>query len=73
MIGVAKLTVLVNNQNKDRNYSAPDAAYEKACKDLQSGEWEIEVAGVEMIVTLARKAPEVKYYSIFHNDVLEYF
>ena len=58
MVRAAKFTVL-NNQFKDRNYSAPEAAYEKACKDLQTGEWEIEVAGVEMIVTLARKDPEV--------------
>ena len=58
MVGTAKFTVL-NNQFKDLNYSNPDAAYEKACKDLQTGEWEIEMAGVEMIITLARKDPEV--------------
>ena len=68
MIGLAKLTVL-NNQFKEQRYSTaghssvsgPVAAYEKACKDLQSGEWETEAAGVEMIVTLARKNPEVVY------------
>ena len=58
MAGAARLIVL-HNQFKDLRYASPDVAYAKACKDLQSGEWEIESAGVDMIVTIARNSPEV--------------
>ena len=34
--------------------------YEQAKKDLKTDEWETELAGIEKIVTIARKAPEVK-------------
>ena len=70
MVGAAKFTVL-NNQFKDLNYSNPDAAYEKACKDLQTGEWEIEMAGVEMIITLARKDPEVNIIVFWSCNIIE--
>ena len=58
MAGLATLTA-VTNQFKELRYASADAAYAKACKDLQSGEWEIESSGVEMIVTIARKSPQV--------------
>ena len=58
MAGLATLTAL-SNQFKELRYASPDVAYAKACKDLQSGEWEVESSGVEMIVTIARKSPQV--------------
>ena len=58
MTGVATLSVLTN-QFKELRYASPDVAYAKACKDLQSGEWEIQSSAVEMIVTIARKNSQV--------------
>ena len=58
MAGLGTL-IQASNQFKELRYASPDAAYAKACKDLQSGEWETESSGVEMIVTLARKSPQV--------------
>ena len=66
MAGIARLT-MITNQFKDHRYTLPDVAYAKACKDLQSGEWEIETSGIEMIVAIARKNPEVGYDYIFDS------
>ena len=66
MAGIARLT-MITNQFKDLRYTLPDAAYAKACKDLQSGEWETETSGIEMIVAIARKNPEVGYNYIFDS------
>ena len=62
MVGLGTLTAL-SNQFKELKYSSPDVAYAKACKDLQSGEWEVEASAVEMIVTIARKSPQVWFFS----------
>ena len=35
------------------------AGYEQAKKELQNEEWEIKIGGIEKIVTIARKDPEV--------------
>ena len=44
-------------------------AYEQAKKDLQQDEWETELSGIEKIVTIARKAPEVRIIrSNFEKD-----
>ena len=66
MAGIARLT-MITNQFKELRYTLPDAAYAKACKDLQSGEWETETSGIEMIVAIARKNPEVGYNYIFDS------
>ena len=58
MVGLSSITRL-SNQFKELKYASPDAAYAKACKDLQSSEWENQASAVEMMVTIARKNPEV--------------
>ena len=64
MAGVATL-VTITAKFKEAKYSSPDAAYAKACKDLQSGEWEMETSGIEVIITIARKSPEVSQCLIY--------
>ena len=63
MAGLSSITSL-SNQFKELKYASPDVAYAKACKDLQSGEWETQTSAVEMMVTIARRNPEVKLYYI---------
>ena len=62
MVGLSSITRL-SNQFKELKYTSPDAAYAKACKDLQSSEWEHQASAVEMMGTIARKNPEVKLKS----------
>ena len=36
-------------------------SYEAAKKKLESDDWSTEIAGIETIVTIARKSPEVRF------------
>ncbi len=56
--GLAKLEYL-NNQFKDQKVYGPQS-YEKAKKDMQSEDWENQIAGIEMIVSISRDMPEVR-------------
>ena len=59
LMDLSKHTVLNNSFRDAKMVGGPQATYEQAKKDLQMDEWEEKITGIEKIVTIVRKAPEI--------------
>lgn len=65
----AKLAQMVDlsNQFSDHRVAGP-ATYEQAKRDIESGDWEKEVKGLEVIASIAKDMPEVKHKQLAADE-----
>ena len=52
--------MLDNVKNLNNFFTFLKPAYEEAKKQLEKDDWEPKISGIEKVVTISRKAPEVR-------------
>ena len=59
----------LTNSFSDQRVTGPES-YDKAKTQLASDDWEMEVKGLEMIVSISRSRPDVKLFFVLWSRVL---